>query len=61
MKLIQDDAVIDKIVQLVMDVQNQENTTIPLLEKQLREVNKKLDNLMTVSYTHLTLPTILLV
>ena len=33
---------IDKIVQLVMDVQNQENTTIPLLEKQLREVNKKL-------------------
>ena len=46
MKLIQDDAVIDKIVQLVMDVQNQENTAIPLLEKQLREVNKKLDNLM---------------
>ena len=46
MELIQDDAVIDKIVQLVMDVQNQENTTIPLLEKQLREVNKKLDNLM---------------
>ena len=46
MKLIQNDAVIDKIVQLVMDVQNQENTTIPLLEKQLREVNKKLDNLM---------------
>ena len=46
MKLIQDDAVIDKIVQLVMDVQNQENTMIPLLEKQLREVNKKLDNLM---------------
>ena len=46
MKLIQDDAVIDKIVQLVMDVQNQENTTMPLLEKQLREVNKKLDNLM---------------
>ena len=46
MKLIQDDTVIDKIVQLVMDVQNQENTTIPLLEKQLREVDKKLDNLM---------------
>ena len=46
MKLIQDEAVIDKIVQLVMDVQNQENTTILLLEKQLREVNKKLDNLM---------------
>ena len=47
MKLIRDDAVIDKIVQLVMDVQNQENTTIPLLEKQLREVNKKLFSLST--------------
>ena len=32
MKLIQDDAVIDKAVQLVMDVQNQENTAIPLLD-----------------------------
>ena len=31
---------------MVMDAQNQENTTIPLLEKQLREVDKKLDNLM---------------
>ena len=46
MELIQDDAVIDKIVQLVMDVQNRENTTISLLEKQLREVNKKQDNLI---------------
>ena len=46
MKLIHDDAVIERIVQLVMDFQNQENTTIPLLEKQLREVDRKLDNLM---------------
>ena len=42
MKLIQDDAVIDKIVQLVMDVQNQENTTIPLLEIQKDELTAKL-------------------
>ena len=41
MKLIQDDAVIERIVQLVMDFQNQENTAIPLLEKQLREVDRK--------------------
>ena len=41
MKLIQDDAVIERIVQLVMDFQNQENTAIPLLE-----VDRKLDNLM---------------
>lgn len=32
MKLIQDDAMIERIVQLVMDFQNQENTAIPLLE-----------------------------
>ncbi len=36
----------ERIVQLVMDFQNQENTAIPLLEKQLREVDRKLDNLM---------------
>ena len=41
-KLIQDDAVIDKIVQLVMDVQNQENTTIPLLEIQKDELTAKI-------------------
>ena len=57
MKLIQDDAVIEKIVQLVMDVQNQENTTIPLLEKQLREVNKKLDILMKAIEDGLYTPT----
>ena len=38
MKLIQDDAVIDAIVAEVMELQNQENTTLPLLEKQMREV-----------------------
>ena len=34
MKLIQDDAVIDAIVAEVMELQDQENTTLPLLEKQ---------------------------
>ena len=33
MKLIQDDAVIDAIVAEVMELQDQENTTLPLLEK----------------------------
>ena len=32
MKLIQDDAVIDAIVAEVMELQDQENTTLPLLE-----------------------------
>ena len=36
MKLIQDDAVIDAIVAEVMELQDQENTTLPLLEKQMR-------------------------
>ena len=34
MKLIQDDAVIDAIVAEVMELQDQENTTLPFLEKQ---------------------------
>ena len=33
-----DDAVIDAIVAEVMELQDQENTTLPLLEKQMREV-----------------------
>ncbi len=43
MKLIQDDAVIDAIVAEVMELQDQENTTLPLLEKQMREVEKHCD------------------
>ena len=57
MKLIHDDAVIERIVQLVMDFQNQENTTIPLLEKQLREVDRKLDNLMKAIEAGIITPT----
>ena len=57
MKLIQDDAVIERIVQLVMDFQNQENTAIPLLEKQLREVDRKLDNLMKAIEAGIITPT----
>ena len=45
MKLIQDDAVIDAIVAEVMELQDQENTTLPLLEKQMREVENGIDNI----------------
>ena len=43
MKLIQDDAVIDAIVAEVMELQDQENTTLPLLEKQMREVENGIE------------------
>ena len=46
MKLIQDDAVIDAIVAEVMELQDQENTTLPLLEKQMREVENGIENMM---------------
>ena len=46
MKLIQDDAVIDAIVAEVMELQNQENTTLPLLKKQMREVENGIENML---------------
>ena len=46
MKLIQDDAVIDAIVAEVMELQDQENTTLPFLEKQMREVENGIENML---------------
>ena len=46
MKLIQDDAVIDAIVAEVMELQEQENTTLPLLEKQMHEVENSIENML---------------
>ena len=46
MKLIQDDAVIDAIAAEVMELQDQENTTLPLLEKQMREVENGIENML---------------
>ena len=46
MKLIQDDAVIDAIVAEVMELQDQEYTTLPLLEKQMREVENGIENML---------------
>ena len=46
MKLIQDDAVIDAIVAEVMELQEQENTTLPLLEKQMKEVENGIENML---------------
>ena len=46
MKLIQDDAVINAIVAEVLELQEQENTTLPLLEKQMREVESGIENML---------------
>jgi site-specific DNA recombinase len=46
MKLIQDDAVIDAIVAEVMELQDQENTTLPLLKKQMKEVENSIENML---------------
>ena len=46
MKLIQDDAVINAIVAEVLELQEQENTTLPLLEKQKKEVENGIENML---------------
>ena len=46
MKLIQDDAVIDSLVAAVMELQNRESTSLPLYEKQLRETETGIQNML---------------
>ena len=46
MKMLQDDQTIDAIVEMVMQLQDQENTTLPLLEKQLKETETGIQNML---------------
>ena len=46
MKLIQDDTVIDSLVAAVMELQNRESTSLPLYEKQLRETETGIQNML---------------
>ena len=46
MKIVMDDKAIEAIVPMVMDLQEQENTSLPLYEKQLQEANKGIQNLL---------------
>ena len=46
MKMLQDDQAIDAIVEMVMQLQDQENTTLPLLEKQLKETETGIQNML---------------
>ena len=46
MKAIQDDKVIEALVSMVMDLQDRENTNLPLYEQQLQEANTGINNLL---------------
>src|SRR5699024_7436334 len=46
MKLIQNNAVIDSLVAAVMELQNRESTSLPLYEKQLRETEAGIQNML---------------
>ncbi len=47
MKIVNDKKVIEAIISAVMNLYKQENNLIPIYEKQLKEVNKSIDNLLT--------------
>jgi hypothetical protein len=46
MAMLQNDAAIDAIVDLLMLRQSQENENIPVLERELREINTNIENLL---------------
>jgi len=45
-KVIMSDETLERIVCMMLEMQEQENTVIPVLEKQLRDVNKSISNLV---------------
>ena len=46
MKVVMDDKAIEAIVSQVMDLQDRENTTLPVLETELREVESGIQNIL---------------
>ena len=46
MKMVMDDTVIEAIVSMLMDLQDRENTNLPLYEQQLRETDTAIQNLL---------------
>ncbi len=46
MEMLQDDSVIDAIVTLLMDMQEQESTSLPLFERQLAETNTAIGHML---------------
>ena len=46
MRFIMDDEAIDELVDILMTAQKRENTTLPLLKQELREVEKSIKNML---------------
>ena len=46
MEMLKDDQAIDAIVEMVMQLQEQENTTLPILKKQLKETETGIQNML---------------
>jgi hypothetical protein len=46
MRMLEDDAILNKISDMVLDLQKQENTTLPLLRKQLAEAERGIENML---------------
>lgn len=46
MKMVMDDKTIEAITAMVLDLQDKENTALPLYEQQLREVENAIQNLL---------------
>ena len=46
MKTLNDDAAIEAIIAMLMDLQERENVTLPLYEQQLRDVERNIENLL---------------
>lgn len=46
MRVVMDDQAIEDIVSMVMDLQDRENTSLPLYEQQLQEAQRGIDNLL---------------
>ena len=46
MKVVMDDKAVEAIVSMVMDLQDKENTSLPLYEQQLQEAQRGIDNLL---------------
>lgn len=47
MEFLQQDEIIDRLADLLYDLQYEENTILPMLEKQLAEKIKEIDNIVT--------------
>ncbi len=47
MKMLMDDDMVEAIVSMLMRVQDQENTALPLFEKQLKDAEKGIQNIVT--------------